>query len=599
MVRWLSALIVTLLLLGTGYLLWQAAAQRGGAVPSRVLLLQTTTGNDAQQSHEAFESVLTEEGVPHGWVNGNELLHLDPGQAARDVPIIVLPDAAGRKLSAGLSGWLTSYTTQGGTLLVVFDAGTRDSMNRYSPQAPLRSVTGVDNSRYNTLGDSMYTLSPVQFVSARAAQDWGVTPGKLGPQLNLLGYGYGKLTYPVIDARVVGTQVQVWASGQRGVPVLAQTPAGAGRSYWVNLPLGRLKASGDDLPLRMVLRRVVRDADLPRLIPTPRGRGTLMVNWHVDANPDWLALPQLIRQGVISPSIRNSFHITAGPDRTAPGDHLGFDACGKGRELALSLKKYGTLGDHGGWGHEIFTNLLVNRGLTQQAIRDVDLNSQCIAALLGRPVTEYSAPNGTHPQPGMTKLLEQRGFLVYYYTGDSGSAPNRTFYNGKMVSQKVLAAPITPYHNLASVGEFGRNHINPAEIQAWLSDLVKFVERERVVRLIYTHPYDLYLRPQYLPAWQAMTREIVQGVQRGVLNTLTMQQVARFTQRFMATQAQFTWQGRDLKVSLHNPQGLRDISLQVPRRCQGAANPAGLLGQGAARWVADDRPDLSFTLHCP
>lgn len=68
-------------------------------------------------------------------------------------------------------------------------------------------------------------------------------------------------------------------------------------------------------------------------------------------------------------------------------------------------------------------------------------------------MTEYSAPIGVFPQPYNTKALDSMGVEVYYYTGDSGSSINRTFYNGEMVSEKVLAFPIVPSGLYASLGE--------------------------------------------------------------------------------------------------------------------------------------------------
>lgn len=82
------------------------------------------------------------------------------------------------------------------------------------------------------------------------------------------------------------------------------------------------------------------------------------------------------------------------------------------------------------------------------------------------------------------------GVEVYYYTGDSGSSINRTFYNGEMVSEKVLAFPIVPSGLYASLGEMHElGHYDNEKVLTWLKSIPDYGRNNRTLRLFYSHPY--------------------------------------------------------------------------------------------------------------
>lgn len=126
---------------------------------------------------------------------------------------------------------------------------------------------------------------------------------------------------------------------------------------YVNLPLGYLKSYADDFPLRTFLRTFLfKVVKIPHLVNVPYGTGGLVVNWHVDSSIDWKSIPYMIENNYLRKGIEYSIDITAGDFRDKPGDGLGFDACGKGKDLVRKLAEFGIIGSHGGWGHNFFSN---------------------------------------------------------------------------------------------------------------------------------------------------------------------------------------------------------------------------------------------------
>jgi peptidoglycan/xylan/chitin deacetylase (PgdA/CDA1 family) len=87
-----------------------------------------------------------------------------------------------------------------------------------------------------------------------------------------------------------------------------------------------------------------------------------------------------------------------------------------------------------------------NQDMDPQSIEEyIAKNNRALEEITGYKIEEYSAPLGAHPQPLATQVLERLGMIAYYYCGDSGSAPNRTFSDGGMVSEHVVAFPVTNF----------------------------------------------------------------------------------------------------------------------------------------------------------
>ncbi len=304
--------------------------------------------------------------------------------------------------------------------------------------------------------------------------------------------------------------------------------------------------------------------DLPHLVNVPGALGGLIINWHIDANPDWHSIAMMIKEGYVRREIRQSFHITAGDFRDSFGDGLGFDACGRGKIFVQMLLPYGVVGSHGGWAHNWFSyGILENRIDLEKMEEYIHKNNQCLESITGYKIVEYSAPNGVHPQPVKTRILEKFGMNSYYYTGDTGSPPNRTFFDGKKVSDKVIAFPVMSFEDKASLYEIWDAGVSEDEVKSFLLSLIDFVVKEKTVRLFYSHPYDI---PHYPNAIKAFIEKAVEFSKANRLRVESMSYFSDFLLRFLKTKYTFKLEGDNtLVVNLKNEEGLRDIAIAVPK----------------------------------
>jgi hypothetical protein len=294
--------------------------------------------------------------------------------------------------------------------------------------------------------------------------------------------------------------------------------------------------------------------------------------------------------------------VTAGPDLNRVGDGLGFDACGRGKPYLRTLMPYGRIGSHGGWAHDIFAKNLAAGKYTFAQIRAlVARNDACLQSVTGVPVRSYAAPDGLHPQPLMTHVLDSLGIIGYYYTGDTGAPVERPFYDGTLVSSKSWAYPVMPLGDVASVAEMRRAHISPQRVEQWLDQTAAYAASQRGIYLFYSHSYDF----EYEGYAHAMNRFLnhVEALERaGRLRTGNMVQSSEFMDRFMATTASFTRTADGVHVRIYNPHGLRSIAFAVPTAWIRANDiPPELRRTGEQRGytvfsVTVNRNDLDLTL---
>jgi len=318
---------------------------------------------------------------------------------------------------------------------------------------------GVNYITFATHGERAYGIGYIKFNSRRASDFFQVPPGKITGSILLSGYTYGKLSYPIARTEFLESihQEDIFAevitAEEDKYPAIVLKRYGRGNILYVNLPLGYLKAYSDDLPLRAFMRTFLfRVAKIPHLVNTNQGKGGLVINWHIDSNAEWAEIPAAIKNSVLNHNLHYSIHITAGDFRDEKGDGLGFDACGKGKDSVRLFLPFGTIGSHGGWAHNWFSNNLEKGNLPANDLElYINKNKTCLESITGYPLLEYSAPNAVHPQPTATESLATLGFTCYYYTGDSGSGPNRTFFAGKMVSAHVIAFPMLSLERSASL----------------------------------------------------------------------------------------------------------------------------------------------------
>lgn len=537
-----------------------------------------------EQVLAAYAAVLAEEGIPWQRVDLFRLLDRDAARLASRCPALVLPEIVAANGLTPMTHWLRAYMNAGGRVLLVYDAGSRDEQGNLRTNRGLRELLPLAVMADDPTDRRRFGLGAVRFLTADAADEFSVVPGKLDGDLRLTGYGFGALEYPLALLPLAAgheDQVEVMAWGENaeglGAPVLVERAFGRGGLTYVGLPLGYLKGEADDLLLRLVLRHLAdRRASVPRVLPTPRGVGGLVLNWHVDGNADLVALPRLARAGLLDPELPASWHVTAGPDNDEPGDGLGFDACGRGRPVLDLLPAGSELGSHGGWAHNHFAREAVAGRFTADEMRTLIVqNRDCLARIAGRPLREYSSPAGVHPQPLLTGIIAELGFTCYYYTGDGGSAPNRTFYDGRPVSHELIAFPVLSLQRWASPGEIIKDPAgSPRQLAGWLDAVARYCARERTVRLIYAHPYDLFDGPEataYREVWRIWQEQLRSLQADGRLQVRTMGDFAAFLGRCWRTEAVFRRVAGGLHVSLHNPDGLLDITVAVPS--EGLAPP--------------------------
>lgn len=514
----------------------------------------------------AYDAVLDEEGTAHRWFTVDELFTLDFHGLPRRVPALIFPDGLDRTLRADAADRLAEYMQAGGHIALIFDVGVQDPTGTWRFGGALAQQAGVEYLQYDQLREGTYRKQPVRFVDAEAARAWGIPPGRLNAGRVLGAYSYGGLIYPVALAHVIAAGTRVYATSTGGSPIITLRHQQKGSALWVGLPLGYIKAYSDDLLLRCVLRGFLFDVvKVPHLVAAPGGVGGLILNWHIDDHREAEGIPNLAASGILRPDLRYEFDVTAGPDDNAPGDGAGFNACGPNASLVQLLMRYGDIGDHGGWLHNYFAFQLVHGLLTPAQTEEyVRLNSQCLQSITGTPVRTYAAPEGVHPQPDFTRILERAGINAYYYAGDIGSAPNRTFARGSIVSPTAWAFPTMPDGFYVSLGEMLDAWLTADDVETWLNTTLDYIVNGRTIRLVYSHSYDLLLATGYIPAFKRFLDRLEAMQREGRIRVEPMEYFATFLTRFLKTRASYSLQGRSLLVALDNPEQLKDISMFVP-----------------------------------
>ncbi len=520
---------------------------------------------------DAYESVLQEEGIPHKSISIYQLPREGAGELAKRVPVILLPDTILQHVPPEFRDWAKTYLENGGNLLVVYDVGVKNRKGLFLNTAALSEITGFNTILYATAGGSAYDHGFLRFTSEAKRTFFEIPTGKTTEGLTLSSYYYGQLAYPLAKNEQVRaiSQDNIYAyavtKNKEKFPAIVLTDYAKGKVLYINLPLGQLKANADDLPLRAVLRTFLFSIiNIPHVVNVENGIGGIVINWHIDSNAEYRILPRLQKMGLLRAGVPLSFHVTAGDFFERSGDDAGFDACGKGRPLMELIKPYGAVGSHGGWAHNWFANNIRNATFTKEEIRRyIQKNSSCLEKITGYKIIEYSAPDGVHPQPVTTSVLEELGFIAYYSTGDVGSAPNRTFFEGRMVSSSVIAFPVMPFGRSASLYEMNvLDKRKDREIREWFLDILTYAAQNRTIRLVYSHPYNIELYPR---AVQAFMDAAVAMQQRKAIAVSTMTGYASFFRRFLKTTYSFSKDGSQLRVVLQNPEGLAGICIALPK----------------------------------
>jgi peptidoglycan/xylan/chitin deacetylase (PgdA/CDA1 family) len=490
---------------------------------------------------------------------------------------VILPDSIHLKASDLLVSAVRDYVSAGGKLLLVYDAGTKSLDGYYSgDRSRLSNLAGVDYALYNTLREGMIQSANVGGTVA-VMNRLGVPPGKYFPlsapsskgvassgddnfEVVLRRYKYGDLEYPSFVT-----------SGAFSGQVLLRSPAGIVAGYhpfhkgsvlFVNLPLGYLDGYTDGLPLHAFVKYFATEIlSLPYLMPVPDGVGGLVLNWHVDSNAAIKALQEMSAWHILDQG-PYSIDITAGPDTYAFGDHRGFDVL-HNRVSQHFVREYVRLGNevgsHGGWIHNYFGEH-VDTEDPQVMEKFLQLNKDALEQVAGKPVREYSAPIGNQPQ-WVTRWLEERHFVGYYFTGDTGLGPTRGYRDGQRAGQTIWAFPILHLDRAASFEEMTQEGYSDSMAREWLDRATDFAVNQRQVRLIYFHPPGILPYEQVIREWLKKTEQLRAA---GVFRWYTMTQLGNFLNSREEVKWKLSERNHRASLEAANPQSLSHQTWWLP-----------------------------------
>ncbi|MDO9578348.1 MAG: hypothetical protein Q7J16_10725 [Candidatus Cloacimonadales bacterium] len=569
----ISIAIVISIALFTFYIIYNAFVPKVREI--EILLVTHHDLNIMEENiKKAYSSVLEEEGVPFKWTTRGELWRYSPKKILSDHQVMIFPDFVSQKIPQEFEVWVEDYVSLGGNVFIVYNSGTQTEDRTYREKAVFSRLLGMNYVTYNKYQSLAFQMAKVRFKDCDAVNFFEIPCGKVDELFTITGYQYGPLDYPLarVDVSFVDDKnvlaYSLYSDGKSS-PNTFWKKMGKGNVVYANLPLGYLKAYGtDDLMIRCFLETFLyKIAFVPHLDRLPYHRGGIVLNWHIDDARERKNIYTFEKKGIIRKNLRQSFHITAGDFLFERGDDRGFNAS-KYPNIVRDIMKYGIIGSHGGWAHNWFVEQLENNRLTDEEFAYyVDINNKTLSMITNYPIREYAAPSGIHPQPFLTKLLEERGFLAYYYPGDLGSEPNRTFYKGVMVSDKVIAFPVMPRQDIVSVQEFANEGVSATEYEKWLLGILDYAAKQDNLCLIYNHIYDFEANPQYVKPFYHFLDKVEYYIKEGKLTVETLSYFAEFILRFLKTDYKFVINYKEnfMSVALKNPEGLEGISVAIPK----------------------------------
>jgi peptidoglycan/xylan/chitin deacetylase (PgdA/CDA1 family) len=532
-----SLIMLALLVAALGWMAWQRS-QLPSSEDGAILLLVPDGMTSTSPRARIWLDAASEEGIAMRTVTASQLLHVPTDGDARR--LLVVPDNVEREVSGALISRVAQLAAQGRVMLV-YDALTASGA-QVDSSAPLASQVGVDYARYRELGSSAIRSGSV-LLTADTETLLRLPPGKtlavtneaararLGAEPRAVsGYEYGVLTYPsfATSGNYDGATLMVNSDGDL-VAGYRASAHGAGGVLFVNLPLGDLKGRTDGLLLHSLLRYfAVGIGHLPTLSAAPGGVGALIFNWHVDSNSATAVLRDIDSYPVMQQG-PFSIHVTAGPDMQRAGDHAGLDL--DHNPIAQSaitrfVARGDAIGSHGGWIHNYFGERIPDEQ-SSEFTGLIERNIEAVERASKTRVVEYSAPLGNQPE-WVTRWLEGHGFLAYYFTGNTGMSPTRSYREGRLDARKIWSFPIVVFGAIASFDEAREAEISEEVMTQWLRDVTEYVANTGTIKTFYSHPH---IFPRYratLHDWFAVTARLQQ---QGRFHWLTMTQVAQFLNR--------------------------------------------------------------------
>lgn len=455
-------------------------------------------------------------------------------QGERPFAGVILPDTIHRRMTTAFVNQVSQFVTKGGALMLVSDAGLLDENGYYAePVSRFSSLVGTDYAMYSALHEKM-SYNPTVSGSAQMMRVLHLPPGRWidrGGKAVLSGYGQDTLRYPVLRTADSYAGIVRMQTDDKTV-IAGEHNVGKGHVLFVNLPLGYLKLRTDGVLMHGFLHYFANVImGQPQLSTAPQAIGGLVLNWHCDAKMCIPAMGQLIQAGVFKRG-PFSIHVTAGPDQREFGDGLGVDLDHNKefQDVLRTLMTQGNeIGSHGGWIHDWFGKQVSDRNEEQMAPY-LQRNADAIKQLIGHDQTEYSAPTGNQPT-WVTDWLDEHHVLAYYFTGNMGQGPTRTYRDGRR-DRHIWSFPVQTYGHISTIEEAYTEHIPEPEISSWLTSLVHFVAGTGQIRLIYFHPPGAVLYPD---AIHQLMQTADTAEKEGQFRWHTMTELARFMERRVQT----------------------------------------------------------------
>ena len=571
-------------LLGTGAYFHRDGLHPNTSVDTMLLLIPDSANMEDPLIREWLDAA-DEEGFHLEVVRDSKLL--DPMFQFHAAGLIV-PDQVHRIANEALIGTLHDYVDRGGKLMLVYDACTLD-LNGFFPrlESRLSDLVGVNYALYDKYKKNTTEAGQI-WGNQKAMEELELPPGRYVPlttesekpgwlqrvswygtedkennqkKFTLVRYLYNDLKYSFF--RTAGEfDGKVLLDSKAGL-IAGYRKHGRGSVLFVNLPLGYLKSRTDGLLLHAFLRyfagHILR---LPYLTSVPDGTGGLVFNWHIDAMSSLKPIAVLDKAGIFDQG-PFSIHFTAGPDVDKFGDGKGLNIEHNSEAqkwIRYFLRRGDVVGTHGGWIHNYFGMHLAENNQSDFE-RYIMMNTQAMEHASGQRMTEYSAPVGNHPE-WVTSYLEQRGFLAYYFSGDSGMGPTRVYRDRGRDGSSIWGFPILHLGTEASLEEMNFDSVPQPLVQNWMLSLEDYTANKRLARLFYSHPLGATAYVHVLQKWLQHAQEL-SG--EGRFRWYTMTDLANFLNSRRQVKWSLTRSGSKLLLEASHPKNLVHESWIFPK----------------------------------
>jgi Polysaccharide deacetylase len=493
---------------------------------------------------------------------------------------VILPDTFHRKMMPALMISLQQYVQSGGKLMVVYDAGTLDPRGNYPRgQIELAGLVGFDYALYNELREGMSKASII-VGSARVFEEIGLPPGRYVPRaisaqsglrlfdgdrnaatMQVVGYGAASQRFPSLVTRGQPNGEVLLRNDSDSILASRHT-TGKGSTLFVNLPLTYLKQRTDGIFLHGFLRYFFHaDLRLPSLSDAPRGKGALVLNWHIDSKAAVPALQRLEEVGLFNNESPFSFHVTAGPDVNTPGDAGGLDLDNNPRiqKLLKTLVSRGhAVGSHGGWIHNYF-GIQASEKNADEMEQFLEMNHRAITRVIGTAPREYSAPMGNQPL-WAAKWLKDQGIVGTYLTGNIGMGPTRLWMGDRRI-EDLWTFPVLTLGTVATAEDAFFQKVTQETFDNWLQEVARYVLQTGTIRLVYFHPPGAVL---YIQGVSNFVDRVGACRRDEKCSWLTMTQAAEFMSRREQAEWSLSRTATAWRLKATHPGDLRDLAWRVP-----------------------------------